>query len=145
MNSDNELHRFSDNELHSLSSKINSSFSLKLQRFISVTCDLEPCWRKTSLTGVLVIPVSDFTEFTLYHLFHPYFHSIAKASGVFRNWTRGWTYKRRMRTGSPPARSRGRAPVGTAASIWFEIWRVVDPGQKNFDFSGKFSRNFDFS
>ena len=50
-----------------------------------------------------------------------------------------------MRTESPPAGSRGRAPVGAAASIWFEIWRVVDPGQNNFDFSGKFSRNFDFS
>src|SRR6218665_1865465 len=51
-------------------------------------------------------------------------------SVVFRNWTRGWTYKRRMRTGSPPAGSTGRTPVGAAASIWFEIWRVMDPGQK---------------
>ena len=49
-----------------------------------------------------------------------------------------------MRTGSPPAGFRGRAPVRAAASIWFEIWRVVDPGQQNFDFSNKFSRNFIF-
>jgi len=34
-------------------------------------------------------------------------------SGVFRNWTRGWTYKRGLRNGSPPAGSRGRAPVGS--------------------------------
>src|SRR6218665_2328928 len=47
-------------------------------------------------------------------------------------------------TGSPPTGYRGRAPVGAAASIWFEIWRVVDPGQQNFDFSNKFLRNFDF-
>src|SRR6218665_292041 len=47
-----------------------------------------------------------------------------------------------MRTGSPPAGPRGRAPVGATASIWFEIWGVVDPGQQNFDFSGKFPRNF---
>src|SRR6218665_2203394 len=47
-------------------------------------------------------------------------------------------------TGSPPAGYRGRAPVGAAASIWFEIWRVVDPGKQNFDFSNKFLRNFDF-
>jgi len=33
----------------------------------------------------------------------------------------------------------------TAASIWFEIWGVVDPGKKYFNyFPGKFSRNFDF-
>jgi len=64
-------------------------------------------------------------------------------SGVFRNWKRGWTYKRRMRTGSPPAGSRGRALV---ASNWFEIWRVVDPGQKNFDFFQAISqKHFDFS
>src|SRR6218665_2302360 len=24
--------------------------------------------------------------------------------------------------------------IATAASMWFEIWGVVDPGQKNFDF-----------
>src|SRR6218665_337606 len=60
--------------------------------------------------------------------------------------------KRRMRTGSPPAGPRGRAPVGAAASIWFEIWMVVDPGQQNFDFSGKllffyrqFHKKIDFS
>jgi len=34
------------------------------------------------------------------------------ASGVFRNSTRGWTYKRDLWNGSPPAGSRGRAPVG---------------------------------
>src|SRR6218665_171147 len=31
-----------------------------------------------------------------------------------------------------------------AASIWFEIWGVVDPGKKNRFFPGKFPRNFDF-
>src|SRR6218665_3453660 len=31
-----------------------------------------------------------------------------------------------------------------AASIWFEIWGVVDPGQQHFDFPGKFPRNFAF-
>jgi len=36
----------------------------------------------------------------------------AGISGVFRNWTRGWTYKRGLRNGSPLAGSRGRAPVG---------------------------------
>ena len=34
---------------------------------------------------------------------------------------------------------------GPAASIWFEIWGgVVDPGQQNFHFPGKFQLNFDF-
>src|SRR6218665_2966939 len=33
---------------------------------------------------------------------------------------------------------------GPAASIWFEIWWVVDPGQKNFDFIGKFQKNCNF-
>ena len=32
-----------------------------------------------------------------------------------------------------------------AASIWFEIWGVVDLGQKFFDFSRKFPKSFDFS
>src|SRR6218665_1074934 len=36
--------------------------------------------------------------------------------------------------------------IATAASIWFEIWGVVEPGQKNFDFSRQISlKNFDFS
>jgi len=30
----------------------------------------------------------------------------------------------------------------TAASIWFEIWGVVDPGQQNFDFSMQISEKF---
>ena len=33
----------------------------------------------------------------------------------------------------------------TAASIWFEIWGVMDPGKQNFDFfPSKFSRKFNF-
>ena len=35
-----------------------------------------------------------------------------KASGVFRNSSRGWTYKRGLRNGSPKAGSKSRAPVG---------------------------------
>jgi len=35
-----------------------------------------------------------------------------RRSGVFRNWIRGWTYKRGLRNGSPSAGFRGRAPVG---------------------------------
>src|SRR6218665_3632835 len=30
----------------------------------------------------------------------------------------------------------------TAASIWFEIWRVLDPGQQNFDISRQISKKF---
>jgi len=30
------------------------------------------------------------------------------------------------------------------ASIWFEIWGVVDPDKKNSIFSGRFEKNFDF-
>jgi len=32
----------------------------------------------------------------------------------------------------------------TAASIWFKIWGVVEPGQKNFDFSRQISEKFRF-
>src|SRR6218665_3381286 len=32
----------------------------------------------------------------------------------------------------------------SAASIWFEIWGVVDPGQKHFDFSWQISEKFRF-
>jgi len=32
----------------------------------------------------------------------------------------------------------------TAASIWFEIWGVVDPGKQNFDFSRHISEKFRF-
>src|SRR6218665_1700073 len=32
----------------------------------------------------------------------------------------------------------------TAASIWFEIWGVVDPGQKNFDFYRQIFEKFQF-
>src|SRR6218665_1056256 len=31
-----------------------------------------------------------------------------------------------------------------AASIWFEIWEVVDPGQKNVDFYRQISEKFQF-
>jgi len=31
-----------------------------------------------------------------------------------------------------------------AASIWFEIWGVVDPGQKNFNFSRQISEKLRF-
>src|SRR6218665_3367640 len=31
-----------------------------------------------------------------------------------------------------------------AASIWFEIWGVVDPGEKIWIIQGKFPKNFDF-
>src|SRR6218665_427626 len=31
-----------------------------------------------------------------------------------------------------------------AASIWFEIWEVADPGLKKSNFPGKFMKNFDF-
>src|SRR6218665_2897173 len=31
------------------------------------------------------------------------------------------------------------------ASIWLEIWRVVDPGKRISIFPGKFPKNFDFS
>src|SRR6218665_2744794 len=34
--------------------------------------------------------------------------------------------------------------IATAASIWFEIWGVVDPGQKNFDFYRQISEKFQF-
>src|SRR6218665_2367252 len=34
--------------------------------------------------------------------------------------------------------------LSTAASIWFEILGVVDPGQQNFDFSTQIFENFDF-
>ena len=32
-----------------------------------------------------------------------------------------------------------------AASIWFENWGVVDPGEKNSIFSGNFTKIIDFS
>ena len=34
--------------------------------------------------------------------------------------------------------------TATAASIWFEIWWVVDPGQQNFDFYRQISEKFQF-
>src|SRR6218665_1215749 len=34
--------------------------------------------------------------------------------------------------------------IATAASIWFEIWGVVDPGQKNFDFYRQIFEKFQF-
>ena len=36
-----------------------------------------------------------------------------------------------------------RLRTRAAASIWFEIWGVVDPGKKSI-FPGKFPKNFDF-
>src|SRR6218665_1185489 len=33
----------------------------------------------------------------------------------------------------------------STASIWFEIWGVVDPGKKSPIFPSKFPQNFDFS
>src|SRR6218665_3582509 len=35
--------------------------------------------------------------------------------------------------------------IATMASIWFEIWGVVDPGQKISISTGKFPKNFNFS
>src|SRR6218665_1315670 len=34
--------------------------------------------------------------------------------------------------------------MATAASIWFEIWGVVDPGRKNSISTGKFPKNSNF-
>src|SRR6218665_3571630 len=34
--------------------------------------------------------------------------------------------------------------IATAASIWFEIWKVVDPGPKNFDFYRQISEKCQF-
>src|SRR6218665_1160548 len=34
--------------------------------------------------------------------------------------------------------------IATTASIWFEIWGVVDPGQKISISTGKFPKNFNF-
>src|SRR6218665_2226322 len=34
--------------------------------------------------------------------------------------------------------------MASAASIWFEIWGIVDPGQQNFDFSRQISEKFRF-
>ena len=34
--------------------------------------------------------------------------------------------------------------IATAASIWFEIWGVVDPGQKNFDLYRQIFEKFHF-
>src|SRR6218665_1448300 len=34
--------------------------------------------------------------------------------------------------------------LNSAASMWFEIWEIVDPGQQNFDFSGQISEKFRF-
>src|SRR6218665_243892 len=34
--------------------------------------------------------------------------------------------------------------TATAASIWFKIWWVVDPGQKNLDFYRQISEKFQF-
>src|SRR6218665_1116484 len=34
--------------------------------------------------------------------------------------------------------------IATSASIWFEIWGVVDPGQENFDFYRQISEKFQF-
>src|SRR6218665_2280317 len=34
--------------------------------------------------------------------------------------------------------------IATAASIWFEIWGIVDPGQTNFDFYRQISEKFQF-
>src|SRR6218665_3355127 len=34
--------------------------------------------------------------------------------------------------------------IATAASIWFEIWGVVDPGQKNVNFYRQISENIQF-
>src|SRR6218665_99476 len=34
--------------------------------------------------------------------------------------------------------------LGAAASIWFEIWRVVDPAQTNFDFTRQNFKKFRF-
>src|SRR6218665_2376753 len=34
--------------------------------------------------------------------------------------------------------------IATAAAIWFEIWGVVDPGQKSFDFYRQISEKFRF-
>src|SRR6218665_3964610 len=38
-----------------------------------------------------------------------------------------------------------RSYYPAAASIWFEIWGVVDPGQKISIFPGKLPKTFDFS
>src|SRR6218665_3386295 len=34
--------------------------------------------------------------------------------------------------------------IATAASIWFEIWGVVDPGKKKFDLYRQISEKFQF-
>jgi len=34
--------------------------------------------------------------------------------------------------------------MATATSIWFEIWGVLDPDQKNFDFYRQISEKFHF-
>jgi len=41
-------------------------------------------------------------------------------------------------------RQRRKWAFPSAASIWFEIWVVVDPGQQNFDFSMQISEKFWF-
>src|SRR6218665_162086 len=42
-----------------------------------------------------------------------------------------------------PQRNQEKA-IATAASIWFEIWGVVDPGEKNFDFYRQISEKFQY-
>src|SRR6218665_3052636 len=42
-----------------------------------------------------------------------------------------------------PQRNQGKDRA-TAASIWFEIWGVVDPGKKNSISTGKFPKNVKF-
>ena|SRR6218665_818792 len=41
----------------------------------------------------------------------------------------------------PPPRHKART-LCSAALIWFEIWRVVEPGQNNFDFYKRISEKF---
>src|SRR6218665_3155847 len=41
-------------------------------------------------------------------------------------------------------KSREKRRIATAASIWFEIWGVVDPGKKMSISTGKFPKIFSF-
>ena len=64
----------------------------------------------------------------------------SRPSGVFRNSTRGWTYKWGLRNGSAPAGTRGRAPVRVLATSGAKPQKLNDFWNLNWILCVSFNR-----
>ena len=112
--------------LNMVSVNYNTKINTKRSKVMKISKETESAM-KIVVAGEVIEQVKVFCYFHDCCLFSIYFHVVihlhhnysidpsffaGRTSGVFRNRTRGWTHKRSLMNVSPPAGSRGRAPVG---------------------------------